>query len=106
PAGWVTRGFWSGCDVDYREAGGMTFENLVVEERERWLEVTIQRPKALNALDRRTMEELAAVTQQLQDAADLRGMILTGAGEKAFVAGADRGARGALDTQQAPPVAA
>ena len=36
----------------------MTFENLVVEARDRWLEVTIQRPKALNALDRRTIGEL------------------------------------------------
>ena len=79
----------------------MTFENLVVEARDRWLEVTIQRPKALNALDRRTMEELAAVTQQLQDGADLRGMILTGAGEKAFVAGADIGELAELDPEQA-----
>lgn len=79
----------------------MSFENLVVEEREQWLEVTIQRPKALNALNRQTMEELSAVAQQLEGNSELHGMILTGAGEKAFVAGADISELADLDPAQA-----
>lgn len=79
----------------------MSFENLMVEEREQWLEVTIQRPKALNALDRQTMDELSAVTRQLEQSPELRGMILTGAGEKAFVAGADISELADLDPAQA-----
>ncbi|MCA9284446.1 MAG: enoyl-CoA hydratase-related protein [Candidatus Eisenbacteria bacterium] len=79
----------------------MSFENLAVVENEHWLEVTIQRPKALNALNGQTMVELAAVTRQLEEDQDLRGMILTGAGEKAFVAGADIGELTDLDAGQA-----
>ena len=79
----------------------MSHENLVVQERAQWLEVTIQRPKALNALNRQTMDELSAVVQQLERTPELRGMILTGAGEKAFVAGADISELADLDPAQA-----
>jgi enoyl-CoA hydratase len=53
--------------------------------------VTINRPDKLNALDDRTMEELDAAFATLGNDAGVRGVILTGAGEKAFVAGADIG---------------
>ena len=51
--------------------------------------VTINRPDKLNALDDRTMEELDAAFAALGTDAAVRGVVLTGAGEKAFVAGAD-----------------
>ncbi len=51
--------------------------------------LTIQRPEALNALNRALMEELGELVQTLASRNTLRCMILTGAGEKAFVAGAD-----------------
>jgi len=67
----------------------MDLKNLIVQESGGWLEVTIHRPEVLNALNRATLEELRQVTDALQRRAELRGMILTGAGDRAFVAGAD-----------------
>lgn len=54
-----------------------------------WMEITIERPAALNALNADVLAGLAAVVAVVRARDDLHGMILTGAGEKAFVAGAD-----------------
>ena len=51
--------------------------------------VTLNRPKVLNALNKRTWEDLKAAFEDAQDDAAVRGVILTGAGDKAFIAGAD-----------------
>src|SRR3954463_3430642 len=51
--------------------------------------VTLNRPKVLNALNKRTWEDLKAAFEDAQDDAAVRGAILTGAGDKAFIAGAD-----------------
>lgn len=51
--------------------------------------VTINRADKLNALNKQTISDLANVVQYVADTAEVRGVILTGAGEKAFVAGAD-----------------
>src|ERR1700736_3875652 len=67
------------------------FENLLVEQKDSIAYVTINRPKVLNALNMATMSELRAVFTQLKDDRDVRVVILTGAGEKSFVAGADIG---------------
>jgi enoyl-CoA hydratase len=67
----------------------MSYENLLVETRDGVARVTVNRPDKLNALDDRTIEELGAVFTALAADPDARGVILTGAGEKAFVAGAD-----------------
>ena len=67
----------------------MNWKNLSVAEHEGWLEVTVDRPKALNALDRDTLEEIDAARLEMVRRDDLHGMIVTGGGEKAFVAGAD-----------------
>jgi enoyl-CoA hydratase len=67
----------------------MSYENLLVETRDGVARVTVNRPDKLNALDDRTMEELGAVFTALAVDPGARGVILTGAGEKAFVAGAD-----------------
>ena len=53
--------------------------------------VTIDRQRKLNALNPRVVSEIAAALESLRDEASVRGVILTGAGEKAFVAGADIG---------------
>src|SRR4051794_21361075 len=51
--------------------------------------VTLNRPKVLNALNKRTWQDLKAAFEDTQDDAAIRGVILTGAGDKAFIAGAD-----------------
>jgi enoyl-CoA hydratase/carnithine racemase len=67
----------------------MNYENLLYEVREAIAYITFNRPKVLNALNRQTMQELliALGAAKLDDA--VRVVILTGAGEKAFIAGAD-----------------
>jgi enoyl-CoA hydratase len=67
----------------------MSYENLLYEKKDGIAHVTFNRPKVLNALNRKTVEELHQVLVDARDDASVRVLILTGAGEKAFVAGAD-----------------
>ena len=67
----------------------MAYENLLYEKKDGVAWITFNRPKVLNALNRKTMEELRAVLLDARDDEAVRVLILTGAGEKAFVAGAD-----------------
>jgi len=67
----------------------MSYQNLLVESRDGIAIVTINRPDKLNALSDRTVEELDAAFAAIAADPATRGVILTGAGEKAFVAGAD-----------------
>ena len=53
------------------------------------LTLTVHRPEALNALNRNVIDALSAALEAAQDNDDVRVIVLTGAGEKAFVAGAD-----------------
>ena len=69
----------------------MNFENLRYETRDRITYITIDRPKVLNALNMATMNELRAAFTQAKQDREVRVVILTGAGEKSFVAGADIG---------------
>ena len=78
----------------------MSFDNLHIEREPRVAILTIQRPNRLNALDARTLDELQSAFLLLQKDDEIRCTILTGAGEKAFVAGADIGEL-ALDTPDA-----
>src|SRR5689334_24589601 len=64
-------------------------ENLKLEKKNAIAYVTIDRPKVLNALNMATMQELWQVFSELKDDRQIRVVILTGGGEKAFVAGAD-----------------
>jgi enoyl-CoA hydratase len=66
-----------------------TYENLKFDKKDHIAYVTIARPKVLNALNAATMEELRCVFTAIQDDPDVRVVILTGEGEKSFVAGAD-----------------
>jgi len=67
----------------------MNFENILLEKKKSIAYVTVNRPKVLNALNMATMEELRAAFHEIKNDKDIRVVILTGAGEKAFVAGAD-----------------
>ena len=67
----------------------MAYENLLYEKKDGVAWITFNRPKVLNAFNRKTMEELRAVLLDARDDEAVRVLILTGAGEKAFVAGAD-----------------
>lgn len=67
----------------------MAYQNLISEIKENILYVTINRERALNALNKETLAELADVIAYAGKTDQVRGVILTGAGDKAFVAGAD-----------------
>ncbi|MBN2208714.1 MAG: enoyl-CoA hydratase/isomerase family protein [Candidatus Coatesbacteria bacterium] len=67
----------------------MNYSNILYEKRDRILYLTINRPKALNALNAKTLDELEDAIDKAAADHDVRAVILTGAGEKAFVAGAD-----------------
>jgi enoyl-CoA hydratase len=67
----------------------MGYENLLYEVRDGIAFITFNRPKVLNALNRRTMEELRDALLAARDDAAVQVLILTGTGEKSFVAGAD-----------------
>lgn len=67
----------------------MPYENLLLEIRERVATVTVHRPQVLNALNAKTVEELDACWKDLEQNQDVGVVIVTGAGEKAFIAGAD-----------------
>src|SRR5213594_1529695 len=66
-----------------------TLENVLYEKKGAIAYVTLNRPKVLNALNRRTWEDLRTAFADARDDAAVRGVILTGAGDKAFIAGAD-----------------
>jgi enoyl-CoA hydratase/carnithine racemase len=67
----------------------MTLETLLVERDGAVAVVTINRPKVLNALNTQTISELERVMREIQQDEAVRAVVLTGAGEKSFVAGAD-----------------
>jgi enoyl-CoA hydratase len=67
----------------------VTLQNLLLEQAEGVAVVTVNRPKVLNALNTETLDELRRTVLALKHDDGVRCVILTGAGEKAFVAGAD-----------------
>ena len=67
----------------------MNFENILVHKRNSLAQITINRPKKLNALNKATINELSLAFKELEGDNSIRVIILTGSGEKAFVAGAD-----------------
>lgn len=67
----------------------MDFENIIVEKGDGLGQITINRPKKLNALNKDTITELSLAFKLLEDDTEVKVIILTGSGEKAFVAGAD-----------------
>jgi len=67
----------------------MNFDNLIISSEDAVRTITINRPEKLNALNRAVIKELSGALKQAEDDKEIRVVILTGAGEKAFVAGAD-----------------
>ena len=66
-----------------------TFANILYEKKGAIAYVTLNRPKVMNALSHATWEEIEAAFTEARDDEAVRGVILTGAGDKAFIAGAD-----------------
>jgi enoyl-CoA hydratase len=67
----------------------MPYETLIVDRDGAVATVTVNRPKVLNALNAHTLAELAQAIDELDADVDVRAIVLTGAGDRAFIAGAD-----------------
>ena len=83
-----------------------TFEDIQVAVDGSLCVITINRPKVLNALNARVIAELSAAFTELRSNEAVRAVILTGAGERAFVAGADIAAMAQLAPHEAEAFAA
>ncbi|MFO0678132.1 MAG: enoyl-CoA hydratase-related protein [Polyangiaceae bacterium] len=77
------------------------FETLLVEESGPVVTVTLNRPDKLNAINPTMIRELRAALEGLRARSDVRAMVLTGAGEKAFAAGADIQAMATMTSAEA-----
>ena len=67
----------------------MSYNTITFEEENGVSTITINRPKSLNALNTEVFDELIPLLENIRQNEDIRVLIITGAGEKAFVAGAD-----------------
>ncbi|MGA8072667.1 MAG: enoyl-CoA hydratase-related protein [Candidatus Acidiferrales bacterium] len=67
----------------------MSYENVLYEVKDQIARITVNRPQVLNALNRATVEELDRAFDAARADSGVRALIITGAGEKSFVAGAD-----------------
>lgn len=67
----------------------MSYNNILIEKENGLAQLTINRPKKLNALNRETLEEIHNAFAELESDENVKIIVLTGSGEKAFVAGAD-----------------
>ena len=70
-------------------ATALTLANIMYQKKGAFAYVTVNRPKVLNALNKATWADLRTAFEDARDDAAVRGVILTGAGDKAFIAGAD-----------------
>lgn len=76
-------------------------KNILIETKDRYAIITINRPDAMNALNTEILEELYETIENIVKNDSLRAIILTGSGEKSFVAGADIAAMKDMDESQA-----
>ena len=67
----------------------MDYQNILIKKNESFQIITINRPKQLNALNKQTINELNTAILNAEKDASVRVIVITGAGEKAFIAGAD-----------------
>jgi len=67
----------------------MSFQNLIYKVENNLATITVNRPDKLNALNALTVQEISAAVKQAISENDVRIIVITGAGEKSFVAGAD-----------------
>lgn len=67
----------------------MSYDNLILKKEDKTAVITINRPESLNALNAKTIKEISDALDELVSDQEIRVIILTGSGEKSFVAGAD-----------------
>jgi len=67
----------------------MSYENIILGREDKTAIITINRPESLNALNAKTIKEISSALDELASDHEVRVIILTGSGEKSFVAGAD-----------------
>ncbi len=67
----------------------MNYDNILLQTEEKISIITINRPESLNALNAKTIQEISTALDQLNSDSSCRAVIITGSGEKSFVAGAD-----------------
>ena len=79
--------------------------NILLEKKGLIAVATINRPKALNALNSEVLTDLDELVSTVKADADIRALVITGSGEKAFVAGADIGEMSTLTRRAARPSA-
>ncbi|PZD77444.1 enoyl-CoA hydratase/isomerase family protein [Mesonia sp. K7] len=84
----------------------MKFENILVEKNDFKAVVTINRPSKLNALNKSTLSEINQAFAEIESDQNIKIVILTGSGEKAFVAGADISEFADFDVQEGQSLAA
>jgi enoyl-CoA hydratase len=72
-----------------QEVAGLALETVTYEKKGGIAYVTLNRPKVLNALNKTALADLRAAFEDARDDSSLHGVILTGAGDKSFIAGAD-----------------
>ncbi len=68
---------------------GLSLETVLYEKKTGIAYITLNRPKVLNALNKTAIADLKAAFEDARDDSEVHGVILTGAGDKAFIAGAD-----------------
>ena len=73
----------------HEDEGGMDMTHVLLEKKEHIAVATINRPKALNALNSEVLSDLDELVDIVTADQDIYALIITGSGEKAFVAGAD-----------------
>jgi enoyl-CoA hydratase len=78
-----------------------SFESIKYDVKGSIAYIIMNRPKVMNALNRRTIEELNAAFHAAKEDATVKGVILTGAGDKAFIAGADIAELSTIDGEKA-----
>jgi len=81
------------------------YSTIATEQKNGLLKITINRPEKLNALNDIVLSELKTILLSMKDDASIKGAIITGAGEKSFVAGADIGGFLQVDKTQGAQLA-
>jgi enoyl-CoA hydratase len=85
----LTQQTLKGFDNFFKEEKKMSFENLILEIDEDIAILTFNRPKAMNALNNALFDELLIAISEIKNNKNIKVLILTGQGEKSFIAGAD-----------------
>ena len=79
----------------------MSYQTLIFEEKDQIAYITLNQPKSLNALSQQVLEELRAVAEELKQSSSVKVVIISGAGDRAFAAGANIKEMSTISPQQA-----